>query len=63
MCGTRGRNLVLRKIDIGRKALEAARTVPEAKEIRDQATAVERYLKQKDGAGEACLYAGAAGSS
>lgn len=42
------RDLVL--IDRARAALEEARTVPEVAELRDQAIAMQRYLKRKEGA-------------
>jgi len=44
-------------IDRARAALEKARTVCEAAEVRDQALAVSRYLKRKEGAEEACRHA------
>ena len=42
------RDLVL--IDRARAALEEARTIPEVAELRDQAVAMHRYLKRKQGA-------------
>ena len=44
-------------IDEARKALAEAKTIGETSEIRDQAAAMERYLKRREGAEEAGRYA------
>ncbi len=41
-------NSALQKITVAKSALEKARTIPEVKVIRDQATALANYLKQQN---------------
>lgn len=50
-------DLVLIKIDEARRALAEATSVVAVKDVRDRAMVIERYLRQKEGAGEAAVTA------
>lgn len=51
------KDVVLAKLDIARRALAEVKSIPEAKELRDQAVAIELYLRQKNEAGECAVIA------
>lgn len=49
------KDLALIKLDSACRALAEAKTIPEAKQIRDKAAAVARYLRQQKGGRDAAL--------
>lgn len=41
-------NMVLARLDVARQAVAEATSIPELKELRDEAAAMEQYVKQRD---------------